>query len=302
MSTTWAGCDQTETPRSYSNCAADTPTRTAPADSAAAARWCSACSRPGRGPRAGRRSPRRAPRRRPVRSTAALREHQPDGHRREHRRADHQHVRRRPHGHVEAVDGVPELVDPVPGDGQRPHGEQAGAPEGHPPAADLPADRGVGAGRDVDADGARHADTGRAEQEVDVRRAEQELVPTDGDVPRDVPEEPGERDQHRAEPDDEGRRRPVGHAGDPTRPGREPQREVPSPTGSVDARTRPAATAAATANGTATYHQSVPNWANASSSSTVQPPMRHEMMTHRSEVDKPSTRRGPRRCVDGSRR
>jgi hypothetical protein len=108
-----------------------------------------------------------------------------------------------------------------------PHGEQPGAAERHAPAPHLPADRRVRPRRDVHPQRTGGAEAGGAEQEVDVGWAQQELVASDRDVPGDVPEEPGEGDEHRAEPHDERRGGPVGPPGHAGGTVREAQEEAP---------------------------------------------------------------------------
>ena len=151
---------------------------------------------------------------------ACLAEQQPGGHRREHRRPDHEQVGRTPHGHVDAVVGVPEVVEREAGDAAGADHEQTHAAPGKAQPPQRPGGGGAVEGGHRDAHRPGGAEAGEADEDEDVGGGEQLGVAAEVDVPGDIPEESEAGAEQGPAVEEDAAGAPAREPGDPLQRGR----------------------------------------------------------------------------------
>ncbi len=138
---------------------------------------------------------------------------EPGGEAREGGAQDHQHVGRAPHGHVDPVGLVPDLVE-----GEAGHGTETERPERQQRRRDAQRAEPVAVhpveGRHQRAEHGATEDHHQAEQDAAVRRGHELVVTAEGDVPGHVGVEALPRDEQAVQRHADRHPRPTGDAGD----------------------------------------------------------------------------------------
>ena len=146
---------------------------------------------------------------------AGLGEEHPHGQRRERRAGDHQQVGRAPHGHVDPVGAVPQVVEGEPDQRAAPQDQQGQGPVRDPDVPEPTADVRLHDGGQQDRDDGGPGDQGQPHQDAQVGGGPQERVAALVHVPHDVPHEADHRDGEREQADEQAARGPRREAAHP---------------------------------------------------------------------------------------